>query len=158
MLLGKTDRDFQGVLRVTFTPFVLLPASLPAEFREASKARARELAGDARSAGLGVTVVESEAGELFVLASDNESQAVGFARKMLADQKMAGDWFLFLPESVGPLSKENAERTRGVGTLTESGFVLPDGHAVEIVAAYVPVQNSTAYLHSIGRRILTDTL
>jgi len=151
MLLLKRDRDFQGVLNGAFTPLVILPAS-PDEPRDTSKARANELAVDARIAGLGVTVVESKAAELFVLASDNESQAVGFARLQVEQSKTANPWFLLLRNKKGPLLLETVDRLREERPLTETGFVLPT-HAVEIVAAYVPAQRNTAWMHSLGHYV-----
>src|ERR1700693_5856552 len=79
MLLLKTKRNFQQVLACAFTPLVILPATKAGETRDEAKVRANDLAVRARIEGLGVTVTESTTGELFVFASDNESQAVGFA-------------------------------------------------------------------------------
>jgi hypothetical protein len=66
----------------------------------------------ARITGLGITVVESKVGELFVLASDNESQAVGFARKMLQESNTGEQWFLLLRSENGPLLKEKPDHSR----------------------------------------------
>jgi hypothetical protein len=149
MLLLKTKRTFQEVLANAFTPLVILPASRPGETRDEGKARANDLAVTARIAGLGVTVVESTVGELFVLASSDESQTVGFARKMLRESKTGEPWFLFLRKEAGPLLKEMSDRTREDCTLTITGFGV-DGRTVEMVAAYVPAQNNTAMMHHRG--------
>jgi len=121
MLLLRTTETFQKVLVDRFVPLVILPASAPGESRDESKTRANDLAVDGRIAGLGITVVESKAGELFVLVSDNESQAVGFARKLLQESKLAEPWFLLL-RNVQRLCVETADRTREDCPLTETGF------------------------------------
>jgi hypothetical protein len=152
MLLLKRTEAFQNILASRFVPLVILPASAPGEALEQSKVRANDLAVDGRIAGLGITVVESRAGELFVLASDNESQAVGFARKFLRESKIAEPWFLLL-RSGQRLCLETADRVREDCPLAETGFVLPDGRTVEIVASFVPAQRNTAWLHSLGHNV-----
>jgi hypothetical protein len=152
MLLIKSDRDFQEVLRCAFTPLAILPASLTGEARDASKARANDMAVDARIAGFGVTVSESKDGQLFVFVSSNESQVVGFVRKMLAESRTAEPWFHLLRAEKGPLLTENADRKREDCALTNSGFIH-DGHAVEIVASYIPAQRNTGWLHSRGHHV-----
>jgi hypothetical protein len=154
MLLIKTTENFRQVLKGMYTPLVFLPASAPGEAREEAKARAKGLALDARIAGYGVTVAESKDGELFVLVSSNESQVVGFARKLLAESRTAEAWFLLLRTEKGPVTvttlvKETADRTREASVLTKTGLVL-GGRAVEIVASYDPAQNNTSYLHHLG--------
>lgn len=89
MLLLKTKRSFQETLAGLFIPLVILPASKAGESREESKARANDLAVTARIAGLGVTVIEAASGDLFIMACDSEAQAVGFARRMLQESKIA---------------------------------------------------------------------
>jgi hypothetical protein len=153
MLLLKSNRNFREVLQCAFTPLVILPASVPGETRDDSKARANDLTVTARIQGLGVTVVEGAKGELFVFASDNESQAVGFARKMLKESKLAEPWFLLLRSATGPLVLETADRSRVDCTLTESGFLMPDGRTVDITAAYVPASRNTAWLAHLGYRV-----
>jgi hypothetical protein len=149
----KTKRDFQEVLASSFTPLVVLPASKPGESREQGKARANDLAVTARIDGLGVTVVESTNGQLFVVASDKESQAVGFARRLVQESKSAEPWFVLLSDEKDLLLKENADRSRGACSLREAGFVLPNGRNVEIVAAYVPAQRNTAWGHHLGHDV-----
>jgi hypothetical protein len=155
MLLIKTKENFRQVLQSLFTPLVFLPASLPGEARAASKARANDMAVDARIAGFGVTVVESKDGELFVVASSNESQVVGLARKLLVESRTAEPWFLLLRTEKGPVTtlvKETADRTREECQLIKTGFTR-DRRAIEIVAAYYPVQNNTAWCHHLGVNI-----
>jgi hypothetical protein len=147
MLLLKKKHTFREVLAGSFMPLVVLPAS--GKTREECKARANDLAVTAGIAGLGVTVVESKAGELFVLASSDESQTVGFARQMVREAKTGDPWFLFLRGETGPLLKEHPDRSRDECTLTQNGFTF-GGHSVHIVAAYEPAQNNTAMLHSRG--------
>jgi len=149
VLLLKVNRTFQQVLAGAFFPLVILPASTPGGSRDHGKFRANDLAVSARIAGLGVTVVESKTGELFVMVSGNESQCVGFARKTLQELKTGEQWFLLLRDQNGPLLKEDSDRTREICTLTATGFTCPDQH-VEIVAAYVPAQRNTAWGHSLG--------
>lgn len=153
MLLLRTDHNWKQTLASVFTPLVILPATVPGESRDESKKRANELAVTARIAGLGVTVIESAHAELYVMASDNESQAVGFARKMLTEAKLAAPWFLLLRDEDGPLLRENSDRSREDCELTETGFVLPDGRAVEVVASYTPAQRNTAWGHSLGHYV-----
>jgi hypothetical protein len=106
-----------------------------------------------RIAGLGVTVIEAARGDLFVTACDSESQCVGFARKMLKESKLAEPWFVLLRGEKGPLLQESADRSRKTCTLTTTGFVLPDGRTVEIVASYQPAQNNTAMMYQRGFNI-----
>lgn len=120
---------------------------------DVTKARANDLAVDARIAGLGVTVVESKDGELFVLASDNESQAVGFARKQVQESRTAEQWFLLVRGEKGPILKETADRNREECTITETGFSYGPGRTAEIVAAYIPAQRNTAWGHSLGHYV-----
>ncbi|MGA2576373.1 MAG: hypothetical protein ABSH24_10155 [Bryobacteraceae bacterium] len=152
MLLLKTERNFQKILACVFTPLVILPASKPGESRDESKARANDLAVTARTEGLGVTVVESRAGELLVFASDNESQAVGFARKILKESKAAEPWFLLLRDMTGPLVLEAIDGVREDCTLSETGFGVA-GRSFEIVCSYVPAQNNTAWGYSQGHDV-----
>ena len=153
MLLLKTDRNFKHVLASVSTPIVILPATVSGESQDESKKRANDLAVTARVAGLGVSVVESATGELYVMTSDNESQALGFGRRMLTEAKLAGAWFLLILDAKGPLLRENGDRDRERCTLTETGFVLPDGRAVEIVASYIPAQRNTAWGHHLGQDV-----
>jgi hypothetical protein len=152
MLLLKAYRNFDQILKTVFIPLVILPATILGETREESRARADDIAVTARIEGLGVTVVESATGDLFILASDNESQAVGFARKLLRNSKIAEPWFLLLGDENGPLLFEAADRRRVECPLHRGDFALPDGRTFEIVAAYIPAQRNTAWLHSLGRR------
>jgi hypothetical protein len=152
MLLLKKDIGFKEVLTTVFTPLVVLPATVSGEPREASKQRANDLTVDARIAGLGVTIIESTTGELFVLASDNESQAVGFARKQIQEFKTGEQWFLLLLSEAGPILKETADRQRQKCTLTDTGFIVAD-HTTEITAVYAPAQRNTAWGHSLGHDV-----
>ena len=146
MLLLKTKRSFQEIMAGVFSTLVILPATKTGETRDASKARANDLAVTARIAGVGAFVIESAKGELFVMGSDNESQCVGFARKMLKESRIAEPWFILLYDDKGLLYLETADRQRKTGKLTDIGFVLPDGLIIEIVANYTPAQNNTALL------------
>jgi hypothetical protein len=152
MLLLKRTETFRDVLASRFIPLVILPASAPGEPLEQSKQRANDLAVDGRIAGFGITVVESNAGEFFVLASSNESQVVGLGRQLLRESKIAEPWFLLLRNGQG-LCLESADRTREDCPLTETGFVLPGGPVVQIVALFVPAQNNTAWLHHLGHDV-----
>lgn len=153
MLLLKTDRHWKQVLANAFTPLIIFPATVPGETRDESKKRANDLVVTARIAGIGVTVVESTTGDLYVMASDNESQSTGFARKMLLEQKLAEPWFLLLRDEKGPLLKEDSNRLRESCELTETGFVLPDGQVVVITKAYAVAQRNTAWGHSLGHYV-----
>jgi hypothetical protein len=151
VLLLKTKRSFQEIMAGVFTPLVILPASKAGESREESKARVNDLALAARMAGLGVTAIESTSGGLFVMASDNESQCVGFGRKLLTESKTAEPWFVLSMDGKGSsIVLETSDRNRKTGRLTPTGFVLPDDYSVEIAASYIPAQRNTAWLRSLG--------
>jgi hypothetical protein len=135
MLLVNTNQTFQQVQDQTFRPFVIIPASRPEEGRDQSKKRANNLVVTGRIERRGMMVLESSAGDIFVLAADNESQCVGFARTQTACSKTAADWFLFL-NSDGTLVLEGTHKSGTTCHIDRNGFTLPDGHRFEIVACF----------------------
>jgi hypothetical protein len=96
-----------------------------------------------------VAVAVLTTGELNVVIC-YESQAIGFARKMLLESRLAEPWFLILRDEKGPLVRENGDRDRECRTLTSAEFVPPDGRAIEIVASYVPGTTQQSMAGAVG--------
>lgn len=153
MLLLKTKRSFEEIMAGVFSTLIVLPTTKPGETRAESKARTNDLTVTARIAGLGVFVIESEQNELFVMCSDNESQAIGFARKMLTEGKLAEPWYILLYDDKGSLIVETTDRNQDTGKLTKTGFILPDGYVINITAVYIAAQRNTAMLAAMGHNV-----
>jgi hypothetical protein len=141
MLMLKAKTTLGEILEQAAFPFVLLPSP--------DKSTANEIAVDARIAGLGVTVLSgaySQEPGLFVMATSDAGQIVGFARKVVAEHK--ADWFVFYRPN--DAVKENSDRSREKCSLDASGLNLPDGRQFVCDGVFRPAQYNTALMASRG--------
>jgi hypothetical protein len=127
MVYVKSKATWKELLEHTPHCIVVLPASSPSDTEEQNKRRANTIALDARVEGHGVRVLLTGVGEFFVAVVDNESQAVGFARKAVRETATGEPWFLLRRPDSDAVAQENADRSRTPAIFTENGFTLPDG-------------------------------
>jgi hypothetical protein len=154
MLLIKADKYPRDILVGVISPFAIVPASRPDLPNTENVERANNLAVAARTNGFGVTVIEgqwagSDSRELFVFVVGNESQVVGFVRKMPFEADATANCFLFRRED-GVFVRENSDRSREACVMNDSGFTLPDGRKFQLVTAFTPAPYNTAWAHSQG--------
>ena len=160
MVYMKSTATWKEFIETTPHCIVVLPASSPADTDEQNKRRANTIAVDARVEGHGVRFLLTVVGEFFVLVADNESQAIGFGRRVLRDAATGEPWFLLRRPESEVVAQETVDRSRKPALFTDRGFALPDGRRFVVTALFAPAQNNTALLHSrgynIGEHICTD--
>jgi hypothetical protein len=157
MLLLKFASAFRDILADSAAPLVILSALRPDSQNTANLQRANDLAVAATTSGFGVTVLEGRydggtTREFFVVVAGNETQVVGFARRVIRDSDTVADWFLFRRQD-GELVREDGNRSREMCVVTDDGFTLADGRIFQFGTSYLPAQFNTAWGHSLGADI-----